>query len=94
MRKFAIFFEDKDGMFAVGYKNKTDAIKALQELWDEDLEQKKQEMGDIKFTEETVKEDVVYEHKICNYYTLDENICGECGESTTGHGQLSYSINF
>lgn len=91
----AVFFQDwQDGMFTLRCTTKEQAIKVMQELWDDDPEFHKEKCGDIKFNEETVKEERMYTCNSCDIYTLGENVCMECGNSLSPIGRRTFSIYF
>ena len=91
----ANFFEEGEGMFTHHCRDLKTAIKAMQEEWEIEKEENISNFGNIVFDELTVKEERMYHHRACEWYTIgNDNICGQCGEVCGTVGRKTYSIYF
>jgi len=87
----AFRFEDGDGMFTIGCKTPEEALAVMKrDFYEWDHEELPAEM-----VLENVKEDWMYQHRACDgYYSIGENTCGACGETTRGNGRKTFTIYY
>ena len=88
------FGEGGPGLFTRGADTKAEAVKAMQEWWDDDAEYNKERYGYVMFSENTITQDLIYEHRACRMWTVGGNICIECGEPTRGKGRITFTMFF
>lgn len=46
------------------------------------------------FNPEKVEEERMYQHRACNYYSIGDNLCGECGEPCSEKGRKTFVYYF
>lgn len=91
----AYFFAEGEGMSSYRCKTKEQALKAMQELWNDDIEYSKENYGEQEITLEHIKEVRYYTHKRCGNMTFDDdNMCWECGEPCGTTGRKTFVIYF
>ena len=88
------FFSEGDGICVQRCKIKAEALKLMQEIWNEDLEYNKKKYGDIQFTEDKVKEERYWYCRKCETNTLGEAVCNECDHFFTSNGRPCFAIYF
>lgn len=79
----AMFFTEGEGMFTLRCKTVKQAQKEMQREIDLSTETDLEMLGfgkDLVIKLEDVQEQIMYEHRKCGIYTIDEPICMECGE--------------
>lgn len=83
MKQSCWWLSSLEGISCNGYRTKQTALKAMLELWNDDLEYHKGKYGDITLTEEQIKEEEAVFCESCSYYTInsDDKTCQECGET-------------
>ena len=86
--------EGYDGMFTFRCKDKTTAVKAMKEAWDEFREHHEEKYGKQEITEDKLIEDVLYEHRRCESYNVGDNVCCFCGETCGTNGRRTFTIAF
>jgi hypothetical protein len=97
MKPRAYFYTEGEGMWVFGCKTAEEALEAMRKEYLEADEQpgfveEYYGFGIERITLENVKKDRIYYHRICSYYTVGENWCGDCGEQTKGNGREAFIL--
>lgn len=98
----AFIYEEEHGAFTRGCSTKEKAQKAILEavleyVEDERLEAYFEKPEDVVINIDRIKEDRMYPgHRKCdaNYWTVGEDICEGCGDSTGGRGYRTFTYEF
>ncbi len=85
----AVKFSESEGYFTIYCHNPALAFKLLKEAVDED-EEINDEEDRITVEIEDVKEEVMYRCKHCDFMTVGDSTCCECGETLYSYPRQTF----